>query len=274
MRLIWERAQRCCEYCQVLQAYDRLPFEIDHVIAKKHRGKTQANNLRLACEEGEMGMNFVALMEYAGPDERILRVLDSIAGDSPGELKVVARIMKEQGFAVHPDGAAGWECWKSEEPKLDQRPKLPNLEVALHTPEDFFLIVGRDAIAVWHLLRWRSFLTKPALQHALLDACSCLARLFKATACIITSDFSPIFLAFREGKSFGASLAAAGPDDGERPRLADLYLEFPEDYVMRANPRNQSRREYKDWPKDRAPPAGWERSKTWDSKGYWRMPLP
>ena len=47
--LVWERAGRRCEYCQVAQEHDRLPFEIDHIIAKKHRGPTRAGNLCLAC---------------------------------------------------------------------------------------------------------------------------------------------------------------------------------------------------------------------------------
>jgi hypothetical protein len=47
--LVWERAAGCCEYCLVPQAFDRLPFEIDHIIAKKHRGPTRAQNLCLAC---------------------------------------------------------------------------------------------------------------------------------------------------------------------------------------------------------------------------------
>src|SRR5215475_4919031 len=48
-KLVWRRAGRRCEYCQVAQEHDPLPFEIDHVIAKKHRGPTRASNLCLAC---------------------------------------------------------------------------------------------------------------------------------------------------------------------------------------------------------------------------------
>src|SRR3954454_6388525 len=47
--LVRRRAAERCEYCQVPQARDRLPFEIDHIIAKKHRGLTRAGNLCLAC---------------------------------------------------------------------------------------------------------------------------------------------------------------------------------------------------------------------------------
>jgi hypothetical protein len=48
-QLVWERAGSRCEYCRVAQEHDRLPFEIDHIIAKKHRGPTRAGNLCLAC---------------------------------------------------------------------------------------------------------------------------------------------------------------------------------------------------------------------------------
>jgi hypothetical protein len=47
--LIWERAGRRCEYCQMPQEYDLTTFEIDHVIAQSHGGSTRASNLCLAC---------------------------------------------------------------------------------------------------------------------------------------------------------------------------------------------------------------------------------
>jgi HNH endonuclease len=48
-RLVWERASGVCEYCRLPQAYSRLTFEIDHIIARKHGGTTVASNLALAC---------------------------------------------------------------------------------------------------------------------------------------------------------------------------------------------------------------------------------
>jgi HNH endonuclease len=48
-RLVWRRAHARCEYCQISQAVDESPFEIDHIFAVKHRGKTIAQNLALAC---------------------------------------------------------------------------------------------------------------------------------------------------------------------------------------------------------------------------------
>ena len=48
-RLVIERAGGCCEYCR-MQTVDRLlPFDIDHIIAEKHGGATDADNLCLAC---------------------------------------------------------------------------------------------------------------------------------------------------------------------------------------------------------------------------------
>ena len=48
-RLVWDRAQSTCEYCQLPQSLDVLPFQIDHVIAEQHHGATDAENLALCC---------------------------------------------------------------------------------------------------------------------------------------------------------------------------------------------------------------------------------
>jgi HNH endonuclease len=47
--LVRRRAQNVCEYCRMPQEYDDLPFQIDHIIARKHGGLTTARNLALAC---------------------------------------------------------------------------------------------------------------------------------------------------------------------------------------------------------------------------------
>lgn len=43
------RAQERCEYCRVPQSAHLTPFQIDHIIARKHRGDTTSENLALAC---------------------------------------------------------------------------------------------------------------------------------------------------------------------------------------------------------------------------------
>lgn len=49
IRLVWQRANDRCEYCQMPQAADDASFEIDHIIARKHIGPTTAGNLCLSC---------------------------------------------------------------------------------------------------------------------------------------------------------------------------------------------------------------------------------
>src|SRR5215831_15378891 len=46
---VWQRARDCCEYCQMPQARDPIPFEIDHIIAEQHGGKLTINNSCLCC---------------------------------------------------------------------------------------------------------------------------------------------------------------------------------------------------------------------------------
>ena len=43
------RAFGRCEYCRLPDAYSQQVFEVDHIIAKKHNGKTNASNLAWTC---------------------------------------------------------------------------------------------------------------------------------------------------------------------------------------------------------------------------------
>ena len=47
--VVYERANYCCEYCLVPEAFTFASHEIDHIIAKKHGGETTAENLALSC---------------------------------------------------------------------------------------------------------------------------------------------------------------------------------------------------------------------------------
>jgi len=49
-QLVWNRAARRCEYCQVSAETSLLPFQIDHIIAEKHGGLSTPENLALSCE--------------------------------------------------------------------------------------------------------------------------------------------------------------------------------------------------------------------------------
>lgn len=47
--LVRKRARERCEYCHLPEAVTDTPFQIDHVIAEKHGGPTNAKNLAFAC---------------------------------------------------------------------------------------------------------------------------------------------------------------------------------------------------------------------------------
>jgi hypothetical protein len=48
-RLVRERAKACCEYCLIPEITTFAPHEIDHIIAEKHGGLTESDNLALSC---------------------------------------------------------------------------------------------------------------------------------------------------------------------------------------------------------------------------------
>jgi 5-methylcytosine-specific restriction endonuclease McrA len=44
-----ERARHRCEYCLIHEEDALFPHEIDHIVARKHRGQTRDENLAWAC---------------------------------------------------------------------------------------------------------------------------------------------------------------------------------------------------------------------------------
>lgn len=46
-RLVTQRASEQCEYCRFPQAASLFAFEMEHIIAEKHDGVTEAENLAL-----------------------------------------------------------------------------------------------------------------------------------------------------------------------------------------------------------------------------------
>jgi hypothetical protein len=49
VRVVRERAQYACEYCQLPQEFQEATFHIDHILPRSARGKTVLDNLALAC---------------------------------------------------------------------------------------------------------------------------------------------------------------------------------------------------------------------------------
>ena len=43
------RAKYVCEYCRAPESRSKLPYVLDHIIARQHGGKTTIENLALSC---------------------------------------------------------------------------------------------------------------------------------------------------------------------------------------------------------------------------------
>jgi HNH endonuclease len=48
-KLVRERANYLCEYCRVPEKYFIQRFQIEHIVARSHRGQGEPENLALAC---------------------------------------------------------------------------------------------------------------------------------------------------------------------------------------------------------------------------------
>jgi hypothetical protein len=48
-RDVWRRANWQCEYCQMPESADELPFHLDHIVPKRHHATNDLENLACAC---------------------------------------------------------------------------------------------------------------------------------------------------------------------------------------------------------------------------------
>lgn len=186
-----------------------------------------------------MGKDFSALLKTQWAGEKSMKVVAALEADSPPELKQVQAFWKEYGFSEPMLSKATWVQLFNESGAEIARPDLPNLRAGLHTPEDFFITFGIDAMCIYHLLRWRKFLIDSRWQKVMLQACDSLCRLFGANEGIVTNDESPVITAFFNGSSFDEALAVGQGKYGEVEDIKDLYVEPTPD--------------------------------TWDSFGYWKF---
>ena len=109
---IWRRAHDRCEYCQLCQSYTSLPLEIDHIIARKHGGKTELDNLALSCFycNSYKGSNVAGVDPIDGAIVRLYNPRSDIWGDHfewKGPLLVARTAIGRVTIAVlvinHPD---------------------------------------------------------------------------------------------------------------------------------------------------------------------------
>jgi hypothetical protein len=168
-------------------------------------------------------------------DKRIL----AIESTSPEEAQKIGELWRSYEFSPARLSCAGW-ITTAVEPKPHPKPSLPSLTTSFRTAEAFYLTFGRDAVAIYHPLRWYTFLTELAWQKAMVDACRAFGRLFVASDGIVTRDESPVIKAFFNGLTYKEALQQNERQEIAVGTLSDLY-EMVDD------------------------------EGTWDSHGYWRF---
>lgn len=88
---VTERAQGRCEYCRMPQEAELVDYEVDHIIAEQHSGKTELGNLTYACFDCN---------RYKGPN---LTSIDPQTGEVTPLFN--PRVQQWDGhFELHPDG--------------------------------------------------------------------------------------------------------------------------------------------------------------------------
>ena len=72
-RSVFDRAQGYCEYCLIPEALVLATHQVDHVIAEKHRGATNLENLALSCAlcNQAKGSDIASIDEYTGAVEKL-----------------------------------------------------------------------------------------------------------------------------------------------------------------------------------------------------------
>jgi hypothetical protein len=226
-----------------------------------------------------MGLDFTALVHYAGPSGDVLQSIARLeAGEEDTVLaEVVACGQRNDfAFAMGPAPCPFWRSLNDYEHRLPHRPSLPSLEACLELPSGFSLTFGRDTVWIYHMLRWIFFVTEAEWQEAMVAAVKQFCELFRANDCIITNDCQPAVSEFRRGASFAESLmATSGHVEGQVASLGELYQEVDANTDIALKPVQGCAAESLEaqlflWPQGKPLPKGWSRPKAWDSKGFRR----
>lgn len=82
-RRVWLRANGVCEYCRMPSEYYLAPYQVDHIIAEKHGGKTTLNNTALACYHCNLhkGPNIAGIEPTSGRSTRLFHPRKDVWSD-------------------------------------------------------------------------------------------------------------------------------------------------------------------------------------------------
>jgi hypothetical protein len=69
--LVAERARFRCEYCLISEVLRYVPFQVDHIIARKHGGPSTLDNLAYACAYCNLRKG-TDVASYDAPTDRVV----------------------------------------------------------------------------------------------------------------------------------------------------------------------------------------------------------
>jgi hypothetical protein len=167
-------------------------------------------------------MDFAALLHYPGP-AACESAIHRLERGSPFEMRKVLQVWHRAGdFPMNLGGARWFETFDEGNPVA--RPAPVSIQSSLETREGFSLTFGRDAVLIYHPLRWQSFLAQPEWSRVMLLACAGLGRELGADEFIVTRDEGPAVLAFLRGMNYSDCLRESSQHEREIVEL-ERFLE-------------------------------------------------
>src|SRR5271156_5210547 len=88
------RAVGRCEYCRLPESAFRMPFVLDHIIARQHGGRTESANLALCCGRCNLhkGPNIASIDPQSVP--KIRSSFEVFGADIDGSLFELAALIE------------------------------------------------------------------------------------------------------------------------------------------------------------------------------------
>jgi hypothetical protein len=98
-KMVRERASGCCEYCRISAEFFLLPFQVEHIIAKKHHGSDDDANLAYACDRCNLhkGSNLSGIDQLTGELTRLFHPRTDVWNEhflavTTGEVEAVSAV--------------------------------------------------------------------------------------------------------------------------------------------------------------------------------------
>jgi len=175
------------------------------------------SSMDIQQQDTAVELDFAALLHYPGP-RACSAALRRLEHGSPFEMRKVLQVWNRIGdFGMD----LGKACWFETfgEGHAIPRPRGISIQASLETREGFSLAFGRDAVLVYHPLRWQHFLSDPEWTRVMLLACAGLGRELGADEFIVTPDEGPAALAFLREMHYEECLSESSQHERERVAL-------------------------------------------------------